>query len=117
MIELTIEEIYTKYKNIESKIPSIFKTYELAGIELSKDILFHYNIRNGEIIRVMSIINYSQKIKFNFSEHIDNKFSFAGLYPHIQKVHNIYPDAISICQIELLNKILETRNNRNAISR
>lgn len=90
-MELTLTEIIKKYSNIEDKIPSVWETYEEAGIELAQDLVYTWDIQNTELIRVISLV--SGRVKgLKITQHIDPMFSFAGLYPEIQKVYNILPD-------------------------
>lgn len=91
--ELTVEEITEKYKNIEDKIPSVWKDYESAGIELAQDILYHWDVSDGELIRVIALIELrvarSGKSGFRIAQHINPMYSFAGLYPERMKRFNI----------------------------
>lgn len=89
-------EIVKKYANIEDKIPSIWPDYEKAGIELAQDIAFEWDIKDSELIRVISLIEMRMagmgKPKFGLSEHIYQPFAFAGLYPERMKTFNIKPE-------------------------
>ena len=93
MKELTIEEITEKYRNIEDKIPSVWSDYKSAGIELSQDIVFHWNIKSSELIRVIALMEIRIP-EFHQNQHIDNRFAFAGLYPERMKTFDIKPDDV-----------------------
>ena len=82
-----------KYGNLEDKIPSVWNTYEAAGVALSWDIVFLFDIKDPELIRVISLIRLNTKT-LDLTNHIDSKFSFAGLYPTKQKAYNIIPDKL-----------------------
>lgn len=86
---MTIQEIHTKFSNIEEKIPSIFESYEDAGRQLAQAIIYNWNISDNEIIRVIALISTNTNIDLN--EHVNPIFAFAGLYPTIQKIYNIKP--------------------------
>lgn len=93
MRDLTIEEIVTKYANIEDKIPTVWPTWEEAGVNLAQDIYDKWDIREGELIRVIALMG----IRVNglkLYDHINPMFSFTGLYPEMQRSYNIHPDPI-----------------------
>jgi hypothetical protein len=99
MKELTEAEIAEKYSNIEDKIPSVWKTFEEAGINLAQDIACTWDVRNGELIRVLSLIDMrmagaGKPNRFNLTKHINPMFAYAGLYPERMKSFNILPDGI-----------------------
>ena len=99
MEELTIPQLKEKYKDIEDKVPSVWKTYNEAAIEMAQDLSFgHWDIQDGEIIRVISVLQSYGRVKI--SQHIDPQFAFAGLYPHVMKSFNIDPreEAIKLLQ-------------------
>ena len=77
-------------------IPSVWSDYEKAGIELSQDIVFEWDIKDSEMIRVIALIEMRVagmgRPKFGLSEHIYTPFAFAGLYPEKMKVFDIKPD-------------------------
>jgi len=75
------KSIVEKYSHIEDKIPSIFKTYEEAAISLAQAICMDWDINEGEIIRVITLLSIRTDI--NLTSHIDFRFSFCGLYPEI----------------------------------
>jgi len=89
--ELSVLELALKYGSIESKIPSIWPTYETAGIELAQDLLYHWSISHSELIRVIALLE-TRVVGLKLSQHIDNRFAFAGLYPHIMSPLNIKPE-------------------------
>lgn len=93
MADFTETLLHEKYSNIESKIPSIWETYEKAGIELAQDIYKTWNISDPELIRVISLLEIKVK-GLKISQHIHLMYSFAGLYPIIQKSYDIMPDVI-----------------------
>ena len=92
MEKLTETEIAEKYSNIEDKIPSVWKTYEEAGINLAQDLVFTWDARNGELIRVIALIGMRCGPKLDLSKHIDQRFAYAGLYPERMKLFNITPE-------------------------
>lgn len=91
--ELTVEEITEKYRDIEDKIPSIWPDWETAGIELAQDILYHWNIQQSELIRVIALMEIRVR-GLHITQHIDNRFAFAGLYPFKMKTFDIKPDDV-----------------------
>ena len=95
-MELTIKELREKYGDIENKIPSVWKDYEVAGIELAQDICFTWDISDAELIRVIALIALRVagmgKSSLDLSNHINRDFSFCGLYPNIIKTYNIKPE-------------------------
>ena len=94
---MTIEEISYKYENIESKIPLIWKDWEAAGVSLAQDLWDKWDIKNSELIRVISLVGIRVKTStgksLNLSDHIDSKFAFAGLYPSVEKIYNVFPES------------------------
>ena len=90
------KEILEKYSNIEDKIPSVWSDYEKAGIELAQDIVFEWDIKDSEMIRVIALIEMRVagmgRPKFGLSEHIYTPFAFAGLYPERMKVFDEKPE-------------------------
>jgi hypothetical protein len=101
--EKQYRKLVEKYGSIEDKIPSVWSDYEKVGIEMAQDIAKIWNIKDSELIRVMSLIETRLagmgKPKLGLSDHIDNAFAFAGLYPEIQRVHNIFPDGMKVSNI------------------
>jgi uncharacterized protein YaaN involved in tellurite resistance len=93
--ELTIEEITEKYKEIENKIPSIWSDYPTAGKELAQDILYHWDIKQGELIRVISLMEIRVR-GLQITQHIDPHFAFTGLYPEIMKTFEVEPDMLKV---------------------
>jgi hypothetical protein len=87
---MTIQEIHTKFSNIEEKIPSVFSSYQEAGIQLAQALLYHWDISDNEIIRVIALIGIHTNI--DLSNHINSMFAFVGLYPTIQNIFNIKPE-------------------------
>jgi hypothetical protein len=92
MKELTIEEIIEKYRDIEDKIPSVWPDYPTAGQELARDIAIHWDISEGELIRVISLMEIRVP-EFHQNQHINSMFAFAGLYPERMRTFNIQPDS------------------------
>lgn len=92
--ELTETELAKKYDNIEDKIPSVWPTYEAAGINLAQDLSFgHWDIKHPELYRVIALV--STRVRgLNITQHLDSKFSFMGLYPHTQKTYDIKPETL-----------------------
>jgi hypothetical protein len=78
--ELTEDELAKKYENIEDKIPSVWSTYEVAGRELANDLCYTWNVSNGELIRVIALMEIRVR-HLKISQHINPMFAFAGLYP------------------------------------
>lgn len=110
--ELTEVELTEKYSNIEDKIPSIWKTYEDAGVNLAQDIAFTWDIRSGELIRVIALM----EIRVNglkVSQHIDSRFAYAGLYPEKMRAFNILPDGIDTEIAEYMLKLLAQTRSKN----
>jgi hypothetical protein len=107
-MELTISEISEKYRNIEDKIPSVWKDYESAAIELAQDIAFVWDITDGEIIRVISLLSMRTNVKLH--KHIDNNFGFAGLYPN--RIKDLRSELRDDKINEILNEILKKREDR-----
>lgn len=97
---MTLKEIRNKYIDIEDKIPSIFKSYDDAGIQMAQDICMYWDIDDYAIIRVMSLIDIYTNRKYNLCKHMNRMLTYAALYPTVQKVHNEYPEYVS----ELLSK-------------
>lgn len=91
---LTRQELEDKYRNIEDKIPSFWKTWEEAGINLAQDLSFgHWDISEDELYRVISLV--SQRVKgVKITQHLDPKWAYKGLYPHIMKPFDITPDVM-----------------------
>ena len=97
---MNIEELKNKYSDIEGKIPSVWPDYEKAAIEISQDFYTEWDIKDSELIRVLSLVDTRiagmGKPSFNLSKHVHPMFSFAGLYPERMKSFNILPDNIPI---------------------
>lgn len=92
MEKLTIIELTAKYSGIEDKIPSVWETYEKAGIELAQDLSFgHWDIKEPELYRVISLVQLRVP-RLRITQHLDNKFAYMGLYPHIHKPIDIVPE-------------------------
>jgi len=85
-MKLTQNELSIKYSNIESKIPSIWESYEKAGIELAQDLCFTWDVSDSELIRVISLISIRVQ-GLNLTKHIKQNLEYIGLYPHIQKYY------------------------------
>ena len=105
MNKLTIEEIQEKYRDIEDKIPSVWPDYEKAGVELAQDIVYHWNIQEGELIRVIALVEIKVP-GLNITQHIDNRFAFAGLYPF--KMKHFTPDDKGVMS-EAIEGLLKSR--------
>lgn len=103
--ELTVKEIQEKYRDIEDKIPSIWPDWETAGKELAQDIVYHWNIQEGELIRVIALVEMCVR-GLRISQHIDPMFSFAGLYPFKMKQFDITPDG-SVTTTPVIDSMLE----------
>lgn len=91
MEQLSIEQLKEKYDNIEDKIPSNFATYEEAGVKIAQDLCYHWDVKDAELIRVISLIELRVK-NLKITQHIQPMFAFAGLYPSRMKVFNITPE-------------------------
>lgn len=102
-------ELIEKYKNIEDKIPSMFEDYYKAGSELAYDLAYTWNIGNCELIRVIVLIDLNTMNIYNLSKHINYDFSFAGLYPHVQKTHNIDNAELKRVVDESIEKIINNK--------
>ena len=86
--ELTIEEITEKYREIEDKIPSIWSDYPTAGKELAQDILYHWDISEAELIRVISLLEIRVSW-LRISQHINPNFAVYGeISPEMVKMMN-----------------------------
>lgn len=81
---MTINEIIKKYSQIEDKIPSTWKDYKTAGIELAQDICMEWDITDPELYRVISLVSIYSGVS-GLTEHLDMRFSYMGLYPNIMK--------------------------------
>jgi hypothetical protein len=90
-MELTEKEISDKYSNIEEKIPSVWPNYESAGIEMAQDLCFIRDAREPELYRVACLLQ-SRVPGLKLSQHLDSRFAFQGLYPHVMKTFNIKPE-------------------------
>jgi len=91
MEQLTEKQINDKYSNIEDKIPSIWPTYEAAGKEMAQDLCFTWDAKEPELYRVACLLDgYVRGL--NLSKHLDQRYAFQGLYPHIMKPLNIKPE-------------------------
>ena len=90
-MELTEKQISDKYSAIEDKIPGVWDSWNDAGVELAKDICMLWDIKEPELIRVISLVS-TRVPGLGITQHIYAPFSFIGLYPHIQKSYNITPD-------------------------
>jgi hypothetical protein len=92
---MQIETIKAKYSGIEANIPSVWSDYEQAGIELARDVVDLWDIKDPEMIRVLCLVDLRVagmgKPSLGLSKHVYAPFSFAGLYPEMQKSHNHYP--------------------------
>jgi len=91
---MTEKEVALKYANIEDKVPSVWATYDKAAIELAQDLCFMWSVRDGELIRVISLLELMVGLKL--SQHIDFRFAHVGLYPTCVKAYNIKPDTINL---------------------
>lgn len=91
MEQLTIEQLKEKYSQIEDKVPFIWTSYKEAALSLAQDLTFHWDITEPELYRVISLL--SQHSPVDISQHLDQKYAYMGLYPNIQKTHNILPEA------------------------
>ncbi len=91
-MEHTEVELSAKYGGIEDKIPGTWPTYDEAGGELARDIAFLWDIRDNELIRVIALVSIRCP-GLRISNHIDRRFSFAGLYPErMRDLSHIKPD-------------------------
>ena len=94
MENLTIPQLRAKYSSIESKIPTVWLTYERAGVELAQDLSFgHWDITDAELYRVITLVELRVP-GLHITQHLDNRFAFMGLYPHIMKPFDIKPETI-----------------------
>lgn len=89
--ENKILKLFIKYKDIQDKVPSVWKTYEEAAIELADEIKDIWDIDNAEVIRVISFLDRFNR-DANMISHIDRRFEYAGLYPEVMKSFKINPD-------------------------
>ena len=103
---MTEKEISFKYSNIEDKITCMWKSFAEAGEELKKDIIDIYNIKDVELIRVISLIRLRANIILD--EHIDSKFVFAGLYPEKQKLYDILPEIFDETTGKMIKSLADT---------
>ena len=81
--EPTLEDIKHKYFGIEYKIPGVWPTYQEAGVELAQDLLFHWNIQDAELIRIIALVEMRSDV--SITKHVDPMYAFAGLYPHVMR--------------------------------
>ena len=86
---MTLEALKEKYSSIETKIPSVWENYNDVALSLAQDLLYHWNIKDSELIRVISLVSLNSKT--TLTRHIDHNFAFSGLYPQIIQPLNIYP--------------------------
>lgn len=105
MKNLTIEELEEKYGNIEDKVPSVFKDYNEVSIKMQQDLCCTWDIRNAELYRVISLVAQYTNDSVLY-KHLDLRFSYTGLYPHVQKSFNILPEEYDK---ELADKITKDR--------
>jgi hypothetical protein len=108
-MELTEKEISIKYANIETKIPTVWATYEDAGVNLAQDICFLWDVTDGELIRVIALLELHVK-GLRINQHIKPQFAFTGLYPTVMTTLNIYPAGISENYIKIMEEIMGKRN-------
>ena len=104
----TMQELIDKYSNIEDKIPSVFENYNKAALEMSKDICMLWHISHFELIRVIVLLDSYTGGVYNLSKHTNYVYSFAGLYPHVQKSHNMDLNQLK----QLADELTEKRKNR-----
>lgn len=90
MQQLSIEQLVEKYGQIENKVPFIWASYKEAALSLAQDLTFHWDIKELELYRVISLLSPHSPV--DILQHLDHNFSYMGLYPHIQKIHNIEPE-------------------------
>ena len=79
--------------NSDQKIHTIWNTWEIAGIELAQDLVYHWDINDDELYRVICLVSIRVR-GLKITQHLDQRFSYKGLYPEIQKSYNIKPDNI-----------------------
>lgn len=80
----TEKDVSEKYRDIESKIPAVWPTWEAAALELTQDIAVFWDISDGELIRVITLMEIRVR-EFRQNQHINPMFAFIGLYPHMMK--------------------------------
>lgn len=117
MEQLTIEQLVEKYKNIEDKIPSVWKNWFECRKELEYDIVYTWNINNSELYRNISLVGlrtYPTLSTESLYSHLDFRFSYMGLYPEIQKSFNIKPELNSIYN-DILFKRIKNKLDENEI--
>ena len=68
---LTIDELKKKYENIEDKIPTVWETYEMVGVDMTKDLQFTWNIIDAELIRVINLVS-NRVPNLKITQHINN---------------------------------------------
>lgn len=92
MENLTEKEISLKYSNIEDKIPSVWPSWEKAGVNLAQDLIYIWDVRDCELYRVIALV--SMRVPgLRITQHLDPKFAYMGLYPERMKSFDITPDA------------------------
>ena len=112
MEDLNIKDLEAKYSNIEDKIPSVWKTYEEAGIELAQDLSFgHWDINSSELYRVISLVSLRVR-DLKITQHLDPQFGFMGLYPERMKGHDVFPDINQSMLSELVRVYEERKKNK-----
>ena len=97
-------ELLEKYKNIEDKIPSVFEDYYKAGAEMAYDLAYIWNISHAELITVISLVDIETMCIYKLSKHTNYAFAFAGLYPHVQKVHKMDLNELKEVYEELIKR-------------
>jgi hypothetical protein len=114
--ELTLEEMTAKWSNIEEKVPSTWPNWEKAGVELAQDLCYTWNIREGELIRVIALVSIRCRMESGISlclhDHIDPMFAYAGLYPEMQRYHTILPEGVETPFKEALIDVFEKRKKK-----
>ncbi len=58
---------------------------------MQQDLIYHWDIIDAELYRVISLIGIRTKSNV-LNKHLDNRFSYLGLYPEILKPFNILPE-------------------------
>lgn len=100
---MKLEEIVEKYSCIEEKVPSVWEDYEKVAIELSQDIATEWDIKDGELIRVLALVDMRVagmgKPTFGLSKHIYAPFAFMGLYPERMKSLEQLPDGAFLSNV------------------
>jgi len=86
---------FEQFYDIEEKVPSIWSTWEEAGIACAQAIAFTWDIKDAELIHSIAIISYRVP-GLKITKHVDPMLSFAMLYPAVMVKYDRYGNKYNI---------------------